>query len=272
LREQTLAYAGLARHGLIEAGLGGLVALAALTAAHASLPHLAQVRQPPPAHADILPKPTVTPAPPPVLIAFRSPLPDGEVGSPFGLRRLPWEDKARLHAGVDMEAPSPEPVLAAADGVVSRMGEDPGYGRFVELTHAEGLTTLYGHLARFADGVAPGAALKAGAPVGRLGSSGTSTGLHLHFEIRDRRDRPLNPELLLGRSFARAGDLPLAAARRIPRRVREAYVSRIPRSKLALMQARSDAADPDRSGDEAPRVDAAVSPGPHHRIHVRLNL
>lgn len=267
MSEKTPAYAGLARHGLIEASLGAVVAVAALTAAHASLPDIAETRPPPPVHATVLPR-RASPAQAPVLIAFRTPLPDGEVGSPFGLRRLPWEDKARLHAGVDMEAPRPEPVLAAADGVVTRMGEDAGYGRFVELRHTEGLTTLYGHLDRFADGLAPGVALKAGAPLGRLGSTGTSTGLHLHFEIHDRQDRPLNPELFIGRSFAKASDLPLAAARRIPRRVREAYVSRIPKSKQALMEARLE------SGDDLGAQDsgAGVSPGPHHRVHVSLRL
>lgn len=273
MRELTLAHAGLARHGLIEAGLGGAVALAALTAAHASLPDLTQTLPPaPPAQAMTPAGPPVAPPPAPVLIAFRAPLPDGEVGSPFGLRRLPWEEKARLHAGVDLEAPAPEPVLAAADGVVTRMGDDPGYGRFVELTHAEGLTTLYGHLARFADGLAPGVALKAGSPVGRLGSTGASTGPHLHFEIHDRQDRPLNPELFLGRSFATAEALPLAAARRIPRRVREAFVSRIPRSKQALMEARLEGASDAEADGTAQSASAGVSAGPHHRVHVRLKF
>lgn len=267
MSEHTLAYAGLARHGLIEASLGAVVAVAALTAAHASLPSLADTRPPPPVEATVLPR-EAPPAPTHVLIAFRTPLPDGRVGSPFGLRRLPWEEKARLHAGVDMEAPAAEPVLVVADGVVTRVGEDAGYGRFVEIRHADGLTTLYGHLARFADGLAPGVALKAGAPLGRLRSSGASTGLHLHFEIHDAQDRPLDPQFFIGRSFATASDLPLAAARRIPRRVREAYVSRIPKSKQALMEARLE----DGGGPGAQDSGAGVSPGPHHRVHESLKL
>ena len=187
----------------IDGAIGGALALIAISMAHAALPGggLQPTRparlSPPLAAARAS---ASRPAPPPALIVFRPPLPDGEIGSPFGLRQLPWEDKPRLHAGLDMEAPQPEAVLASADGVVTRVGQDPGYGRFVELTHAEGLTTLYGHMESFAPEIRPGAAVKAGSPVGRIGSTGVSTGVHLHFEVHDRDGRPLNPELFLGRA------------------------------------------------------------------------
>jgi len=229
----------------IDGAIGGALALIAISMAHAALPGggLQPTRparlSPPLAAARAS---ASRPAPPPALIVFRPPLPDGEIGSPFGLRQLPWEDKPRLHAGLDMEAPQPEAVLASADGVVTRVGQDPGYGRFVELTHAEGLTTLYGHMESFAPEIRPGAAVKAGSPVGRIGSTGVSTGVHLHFEVHDRDGRPLNPELFLGRAFATAAELPLRAARRIPRRVRVAFVSRIPRIKQAQMQDRAERA------------------------------
>lgn len=265
-----------ARHGFAEGMLGGVVALVAITVAHASLPDPAPLSRPHRAAAAPIVRIAPPPAPPPVLIAFQAPMADGEIGSPFGLRQLPWEEHARLHAGVDLVAPGPEPVLAAADGVVTRLGEDPGYGRFVELTHAEGLTSLYGHLDRFASGLAAGTAVKAGTAVGQLGSSGTSTGAHLHFEIHDRDGRPLNPAFFLGKSFARAGDLPLAEARRVPHGVRVAYVSRIPRNKQALMEARLE---PElaqaAAADGAP--DTAQAPGAarvqrHGRVHTRLRL
>lgn len=243
MSETSLAPAGPPRHRLIDGVLGGAVALVAITVAHAALPDFEEIphlapRPPAATSAPSRAAPPARPAPPPVLIAFAAPLPDGEVGSPFGLRQLPWEDQARLHAGVDMVAPAPEPVLASTDGVVTRVGTDPGYGHFVELTHAEGFTTLYGHLDHFATGIAPGAAVKAGKPVGLIGNTGSSTGVHLHFEVHDAQDHPLNPEVLLGHSYARSADLPLREARRIPRRVRVAYVSRIPRSKKAEMQAK----------------------------------
>jgi murein DD-endopeptidase MepM/ murein hydrolase activator NlpD len=266
------------RHGFVEGLVGGALALVAITVAHASLPDPAPLSRPAPAAALARTAPPA-PDPPPALIAFRAPLPDGEVGSPFGLRQLPWEDAPRLHAGVDMTAPDPEPVLAAADGVVTRVGQDPGYGRFVELKHAQGLSTRYGHLERFAQGIAPGVAVKAGTAVGRLGSTGTSTGVHLHFEIRDADDRPMNPELFLGRAFATAADLPLREARRAPRRVRVAYVSRIPKNKRAEMVAKLEAEQASEAGDaDADPADpnaqptGAVTRKHHGRVHVRLRL
>lgn len=269
---------GAGRHGLVEGLLGGGLALVAITLAHASLPDPNAPIARPPAPKPIAQK-IAAEAPPaaPVLIAFRAPLPDGEVGSPFGLRQLPWEEHARLHAGVDIVTPAPEPVLAAADGVVSRIGEDPGYGRFVELTHAEGLTTRYGHLQRFASGLKVGQAVKGGMAVGQLGSTGTSTGAHLHFEVHDADGRPMNPELFLGRAFAKAADLPLKAGRKIPRAVRVAYVSRIPRNKQAQMEAKLEgeaAAEASDAGTDAADTGPRVIAGHrrHGRVHARLRL
>jgi hypothetical protein len=147
--------------------------------------------------------------------------------------------------------------------------------------HAEGLTTVYAHMGRFLPAIAPGKAVKAGAPIGVVGSSGSSTGAHLHFEIRDRQDRPLNPTLFLARTFAEAGDLPLREAMRMPRGTRVAYVSRIPASKQALMQAKLDAkleakAGPRTSASALSAIEASldasavvVSP-PGARPHVRF--
>jgi hypothetical protein len=122
-----------------------------------------------------------------------------------------------------------------------------------------------------ADGLAPGVALKAGAVVGRIGSSGTSTGPHLHFELRDDRDRPLNPGLFLGHAFANAGDLPLKTARRFPHVVRVAYVSMIPKSKRALMAAHEAGA---RAAADAARDASSVTVyygdgRPHARFRVK---
>jgi len=232
------ARSGRTRHWIVDAVLGGVAALGAITMAKAALPEPAAVAPAPVAVAAAAP----VPAPEPVeLIAFHDPVPGHEVVSPFGLRQLPWEAGGRLHAGVDIAAPQGAPVAVAADGVVTRAGESPTYGRFVEVKHAEGLTTLYAHMAAIAPRIASGAAVKAGTAVGRIGSSGTSTGPHLHFEIRDVKDRPMNPALFLGRQFAEAEDLPLRAARHVPSRVRVAQVSRIPESKRGLMKARLDA-------------------------------
>lgn len=219
--------------------IGAAVALGAIGMAHAALPDRgdtpSEVRM---TSAQRTVPAAVPPAAPAHLIAFQHPVLGEEIVSPFGLRQLPWEENGRLHEGVDIAADFGEPVLAAADGVVTRAGQSYTYGRFVEIEHAEGLTTLYAHMGGVAAEIRPGLAVAAGTPVGKIGSSGTSTGPHLHFEIRDAKDRPLNPALFVGRTFATAEDLPLRDARRFPRRVRIAYVSRIPESKKALMEAK----------------------------------
>lgn len=169
----------------------------------------------------------VEPSPPPPAFVFDAPLPGRVINSPFGLRQLPWEENGRLHQGVDIAAPSGAPVKVAADGVVKKTGVSPTYGRFVEVMHKGGMTTLYAHVAAPARGVKRGAYLRRGQTVAFVGNSGRSTGSHLHFEIR-KGEKPLNPTFFLGRSFAQASDLPIKAAARVPRKVRLATVSKWP--------------------------------------------
>ncbi len=156
--------------------------------------------------------------------AFASPLTGFAVNSPFGLRKMPWEEGGRLHEGVDIAAPVGTPIRVTLAGTVLRTGVDGGYGRFVEVAHGDGLTSLYAHLGRTAAGLRAGMAIPAGYVVAYVGSSGRSTGAHLHFEIRED-GRPLNPVTFMGRTFATTADLPLTAAARVPRRVRIAQVS-----------------------------------------------
>ncbi|MEO8115344.1 MAG: M23 family metallopeptidase [Phenylobacterium sp.] len=216
-------------HWVMNAVLGGAVALIAITMAHAALPD------------DLSAAPLRTamlPAPPPIRLAltaaaepdqpivFSEPVPGHAVVSPFGLRQMPWEEHGRLHAGVDIAAQFGTPILAAADGVVAEVGESPSYGRYVLVQHTEGLASFYAHMGALAYGIAAGAPVSAGERLGEIGSTGRSTGPHLHFEIRNAQDRPLNPELFLGRSFAEARDLPLSAALTVSGAVRVALVSR----------------------------------------------
>lgn len=236
LTEQSPPREGRGKFWLIDAALGGVVALGAITLAHAARPSDAALLSHPSSD------PVVIDIPPDTfrretLIAFEAPVPGREIISPFGLRKLPWEARGRLHAGIDIAAERGARVVAAADGVVIDRGNSPSYGRFVELRHAEGLTTLYAHLGGIDIDMAKGAPVRAGETVGRIGTSGMSTGPHLHFEIRDRKQHPMNPTLFLGRTFAEAEDLPLRKARGVGRGVRVAYVSRIPASKKAEMRA-----------------------------------
>lgn len=170
------------------------------------------------------------PAAPPPPIAFVTPLPGRVVNSPFGLRQLPWEEDGRLHKGVDIAAPTGAPILATAKGVVMRAGLDAGgYGRFIEVAHPNGVTSLYAHLGRTVGEMKPGTLVQAGQIVALVGDGGRSTGSHLHFEMR-HRGKPMNPSYFMGKTFAEADDLPLAKAARVGRKVRLAQVSRWPDS------------------------------------------
>lgn len=131
-------------------------------------------------------------------IAFIAPIVGFAVNSPFGMRRLGHEARARMHEGLDFAAPAGTPVLAAAEGVVLRTGTQNGYGRFVEVEHANGVTSFYAHLSRIE--VNPGDVLNAGEQLGRVGSTGRVTGPHLHFEIR-RNGEQIDPQGFLGRTF-----------------------------------------------------------------------
>lgn len=226
------------RRRVAEVTIVAVSALSAVAVAHASL--LAPAFTPlGPTHAAVPVMPVAPATDDDVLIAFQEPVPGHAVVSPFGLRQLPWEGAGRLHEGVDISADAGAAVRVAADGVVIAAGEKGGYGRYVAVRHAEGLTTFYAHLGGIVAGVKPGLEVAAGDALGQVGSTGTSTGPHLHFEIRDDQDRPLNPAMFLGKAFAEAGDLPLDKAVRYSGRVRMAQVSRIPASKQALMDARN---------------------------------
>lgn len=225
-----------------EAGIVVAAGLSAFAVAHASLlaPMLPRSPVETARMTKAVPSPVAQPAAEEMLIAFEEPVPGRAIVSPFGLRQLPWEGSGRLHEGVDISADLGVPVIAVADGVVVEAGTKGGYGRFVAVRHAERLTTYYAHLGSIGADVKPGMAVKGGDPIGRIGSTGTSTGPHLHFEIRDAQKRPLDPSMFLGKAFAEAGDLPLDKAKRYSGRVRMAYVSFIPESKRALMDAKDN--------------------------------
>lgn len=132
-------------------------------------------------------------------IAFEVPVKGYAVNSPFGPRRMPGQ-AVRNHEGVDIAAPQGTGVFVAAEGSVIRTGHDAGgYGRFIEIRHPNGMTTLYGHLSRV--DVATADRVAGGERIGLVGSTGRSTGPHLHFEVR-RGDRQVNPEKVMGREFA----------------------------------------------------------------------
>ena len=113
----------------------------------------------------------------------RKPIAWGEMRSGFGYRRHPILGYAKMHTGVDWAAPIGTPIFAAGNGTIIKAQWDAGYGRRVEVQHANGYVTAYNHMSGFARGIKEGLRIKQGQVLGFLGSSGLSTGPHLHYEV-----------------------------------------------------------------------------------------
>ncbi|WP_298161546.1 M23 family metallopeptidase [Brevundimonas sp.] len=130
---------------------------------------------------------------------FEEPVRGFAINSRFGMRRLGGERGARMHKGVDIAAPQGTAVYSAAEGQIIRIGHQPeGYGNFIEMRHPNGMTTMYAHLSRI--DVASGDRVLAGERIGLVGSTGYSTGPHLHFEVR-RDGAQVNPSRVVGETF-----------------------------------------------------------------------
>jgi len=108
----------------------------------------------------------------------------GKLRSNYGYRRHPIFKTYKLHTGVDLSARTGTPIYASGDGVVKRAQWVSGYGRYVSLSHANGYATAYAHMTRIASGMQPGVRVRQGQIIGYVGSTGYSTGPHLHFEIK----------------------------------------------------------------------------------------
>jgi murein DD-endopeptidase MepM/ murein hydrolase activator NlpD len=116
------------------------------------------------------------------------------LSSGFGSRRHPLKKVFRHHDGIDLAAPKDSPVRAISEGIVVFADPYGGYGKLVVVKHKDGVTTHYGHLNSIA--VQPGSSVKAGEIIGAVGSTGRSTGPHLHLEFR-RDGKALNPQNFL---------------------------------------------------------------------------
>jgi murein DD-endopeptidase MepM/ murein hydrolase activator NlpD len=150
----------------------------------------------------------------------KSPLRFSRVSSFFGRRFHPILRRTRQHAGIDYVAPRGTPVEAVSDGRVVSAGWSGGYGRLVAVRHAEGYETRYGHLSGFGKGIRSGASVRQGQVVGYVGSTGVSTGPHLHYEVR-KFGSAVNP-------------LRLNPPRRSP--VRQAFIPRFQHTRDSLAQ------------------------------------
>jgi murein DD-endopeptidase MepM/ murein hydrolase activator NlpD len=132
---------------------------------------------------------------------LRTPVDGARMTSGFGMRMHPLLGYSKMHQGVDFGAPTGTPIFAAGSGVVEEAGWKGSYGKFVLLRHNGRLETAYAHMSRYARGVYPGARVNQGDVIGFVGTTGRSTGAHLHFEVRVDRHQinPLSVNMPTGR-------------------------------------------------------------------------
>jgi len=123
---------------------------------------------------------------------MQTPVDGARISSNFGMRRHPISGYQRMHQGIDFAVGYGTPIVAAADGVVVEARRWGGYGNWVRIRHSNGLETGYGHLSRFASGLRAGQRVRQGEVVAFSGSTGASTGPHLHYEVW-RNGQRINP-------------------------------------------------------------------------------
>ena len=123
---------------------------------------------------------------------MRTPIDGARLSSGFGFRRHPVLGYSKLHTGVDFAAPRGTPIYAAGDGTIEKQGWWGGYGRYIRIRHNREYSTAYAHMTRFAKGVHEGKRVKQGQVIGYVGSTGRSTGPHLHYEVL-RYNKQMNP-------------------------------------------------------------------------------
>lgn len=134
---------------------------------------------------------------------MRTPIDGARLSSGFGMRKHPVLGYSKMHQGVDFAAPTGTPIYAAGDGVVDKAGRNGGYGNYVRVRHNGEYATAYAHMSRIAKGVTRGARVRQGQVIGYVGTTGRSTGPHLHYEIlkQGAQVNPLKVKMPSGRKL-----------------------------------------------------------------------
>jgi murein DD-endopeptidase MepM/ murein hydrolase activator NlpD len=162
----------------------------------------------------------------------RKPVAEAEMRSPFGVRRHPILGYTKMHTGVDWATSAGTPIFAAGNGTIEKAGWEGGYGKYVRIRHANGYETAYGHMTAFARNIQPGTRVRQGQVIGFVGSTGVSTGPHVHYEIMVNGSfvDPLKIKLPRGRAL----DGPILSAFAKERERLDAVMTRNPpRSAMA---------------------------------------
>ncbi|MBI1261601.1 MAG: peptidoglycan DD-metalloendopeptidase family protein [Rhizobiales bacterium] len=131
---------------------------------------------------------------------MRTPIDGARISSGFGYRKHPILGYSKLHSGVDFAAPRGTPIYAAGNGKIEIAGWVNGYGKYVQIQHANNYETAYGHMSAFARGIKPGVRVKQGQVIGYVGTTGRSTGPHLHYEVHlaGKKVNPLGLKMATG--------------------------------------------------------------------------
>ena len=114
---------------------------------------------------------------------MKTPINGARLSSPFGMRKHPIDGFNKMHRGTDFAAPMGTPIMASGDGVIKKAGWCGGGGNCVKIKHNKTYQTVYAHMSKFARGIKPGVRVKQGQTIGYVGSTGKSTGPHLHYEV-----------------------------------------------------------------------------------------
>ncbi|WP_137388224.1 peptidoglycan DD-metalloendopeptidase family protein [Rhodoligotrophos defluvii] len=135
---------------------------------------------------------------------LRTPISGARTSSGFGMRRHPILGYTKMHAGIDFAAPTGTPIKAAGDGVVEMASRFGAYGNYVRLRHSDPYKTAYAHMSRIARGIQPGTRVRQGQVIGYVGTTGRSTGPHLHYEIlvNNRQVNPMKVRIDNGRKLS----------------------------------------------------------------------
>ena len=133
----------------------------------------------------------------------RKPVNEAVMRSGFGARKHPILGYMKMHTGVDWSASYGTPIFAAGNGVIDKVGWEGGYGKYIRMRHANGYETAYGHMTAFAKGMEPGVRVRQGQVIGFVGSTGLSTGAHVHYEVlvNGRFVDPMRIKLPRGRAL-----------------------------------------------------------------------
>lgn len=149
---------------------------------------------------------------------LKTPISGVKITSGFGMRRHPLLRYSKMHTGVDFGAPTGTPIRAAGSGIVDLAGRHGAYGNTIVLKHGEKYKTLYAHMSRLAAGIRAGTRVNQGQVIGYVGTTGRSTGPHLHYEVRVS-DRPVNPTAIRAAGGKQLAGKELAKFRGIKARV-----------------------------------------------------